>query len=282
MPTVLPSVVPPAPPGGAPWPVPASPPPPAAPARSLRALRAEGRLDAVALLDADPDLAAHLGPADVAMARRVLVAARMRLPAGACAFPVELRAAIALLVVSGMLIRHSESYGRPDAELYGPGDLVDARLAGEPTSSWRVLTPSRMAVVDHRLLIAARRWPLLTAGLSRRIFDGHREHQRLAAIRALPTVETRLLAFLSHVASRWGRVTTAGVVVALPVTHKVLGQLVGARRPTVSLALVTLGDAGLLTRLPDGRWLLAHRFADWSAGRAPDPRRDAREASGRC
>jgi hypothetical protein len=35
-----------------------------------------------------------------------------------------------------------------------------------------------------------------------------------------------------------------------------IGQLVGAQRPTVSLALRRLADDGSVTRTPDGGWLL--------------------------
>jgi hypothetical protein len=46
------------------------------------------------------------------------------------------------------------------------------------------------------------------------------------------------------------------VIVPLALTHRILGQLVGARRPTVSTALSELADRGELVRRPDGSWLL--------------------------
>jgi CRP/FNR family transcriptional regulator, cyclic AMP receptor protein len=46
------------------------------------------------------------------------------------------------------------------------------------------------------------------------------------------------------------------VVVPLALTHRILGQLVGARRPTVSTALSELAERGELVRRPDGSWLL--------------------------
>jgi hypothetical protein len=39
-------------------------------------------------------------------------------------------------------------------------------------------------------------------------------------------------------------------------THRILGQLVGARRPTVSTALSELAERKELVRRPDGSWLL--------------------------
>jgi hypothetical protein len=59
-----------------------------------------------------------------------------------------------------------------------------------------------------------------------------------------------------HLAERWGRVTGDGVIVPLALTHRILGQLVGARRPTVSTALSELAERGELVRRPDGSWLL--------------------------
>jgi CRP/FNR family cyclic AMP-dependent transcriptional regulator len=70
-------------------------------------------------------------------------------------------------------------------------------------------------------------------------------------------VEDRLLALLAYAAVRWGRVTPTGVALDLPATHELLGLLVGARRPTVSLALSTLREPGLLARREDGMCLLA-------------------------
>ena len=92
--------------------------------------------------------------------------------------------------------------------------------------------------------------------LTRRLFDGYHESHSLAEIRTLPRVHERVLALLSHLATRWGRVTPDGVALLLPVTHEVLGRLVGAQRPTVSLALTELRNDGLVVRLPGGRWLL--------------------------
>ena len=57
------------------------------------------------------------------------------------------------------------------------------------------------------------------------------------AISQLVRVDRRLLALFWHLAERWGRVTGDGVLVPLTLSHRMLSQLVGARRPTVSTAL---------------------------------------------
>jgi hypothetical protein len=59
-----------------------------------------------------------------------------------------------------------------------------------------------------------------------------------------------------HLAERWGRIASTGVVVPIEVTHGALGRLVGARRPTVSLALAELAREGSMVRRHDGSWLL--------------------------
>jgi hypothetical protein len=52
---------------------------------------------------------------------------------------------------------------------------------------------------------------------------------------------------LWHLAARWGRVELGGIRLSLPLTHRLLGQLVGAERPSVSHALARLAEAGLVT-----------------------------------
>ena len=50
-----------------------------------------------------------------------------------------------------------------------------------------------------------------------------------------------------HLAGRWGHVEPGGIRLALPLTHRLLGRLVGAERPSVSHALTRLSQAGLVT-----------------------------------
>jgi Crp-like helix-turn-helix domain len=76
------------------------------------------------------------------------------------------------------------------------------------------------------------------------------------AISQLNGVDRRLLALFWHLAERWGRITANGVAVPMTLSHRVLAQLVGARRPTVSSALTELGERGELVRRDDGTWLL--------------------------
>ena len=73
----------------------------------------------------------------------------------------------------------------------------------------------------------------------------------LRAITSQPRLEVRLVLLLWHLAARWGRVEPSGVRLSLPLTHRLLGQLVAAERPSISHALKRLAQAGLVTGATD-------------------------------
>lgn len=73
----------------------------------------------------------------------------------------------------------------------------------------------------------------------------------------LPRIEDRLIALFADLAERFGKMSPDGILIDLPLTHELIGGLVAGRRPTVTLALSTLADNGLIERLDDGRWKLA-------------------------
>jgi len=127
-----------------------------------------------------------------------------------------------------------------------------------------------------------RRWPRLVGRFlakAMRQVDRAADHQ---AISQLVRVEDRLLGLCWHLADRWGRMSSDGVLIDLKLTHEALGRLVGARRSTVTLGLRALADENVLRRRADGSWLLApgslqRLEAGPSAdGRAPGPRARSR------
>ena len=81
----------------------------------------------------------------------------------------------------------------------------------------------------------------------------------IRAISCQPRLEVRLVLLLWHLAARWGRVEASGIRVCLPLTHRLLGQMVAAERPSVSHALARLSRAGLVTGAP-GDWHLHGRL----------------------
>lgn len=68
-------------------------------------------------------------------------------------------------------------------------------------------------------------------------------------------VDVRVHMLLWHLAGRWGRVGSQGVLLPLRLTHAVLADLVAARRPTVTSALSELGRRGKVESTGRG-WLL--------------------------
>jgi CRP-like cAMP-binding protein len=68
-------------------------------------------------------------------------------------------------------------------------------------------------------------------------------------------LDDRIQLLFWQLADRYGRVGPEGVRLDLRLTHELIGHLVGAHRPSVSVALARLQDAGVL-RLEAGRWVL--------------------------
>jgi CRP/FNR family transcriptional regulator, cyclic AMP receptor protein len=68
------------------------------------------------------------------------------------------------------------------------------------------------------------------------------------SITAHVRVDVRVLAYLWHLADRFGVVVPGAVKLDIPLTHAVLARLVGARRPTVTTALQRLLQLGYLRR----------------------------------
>jgi CRP/FNR family cyclic AMP-dependent transcriptional regulator len=221
--------------------------------------------EAVRLLEADPDLGALLNPPRRADAERELVVRTHRLSVGPWDV-ARLTAAsadhVGLLILEGVLSRELVVADHVSAELLGPGDLVRPWQGGTRASLlpvdalWSVLSSLTVAVLDRRFAAEAARYPEITAVLFDRLSERSVRLATTQAISQLTRVDRRLKALFWHLAERWGRVSGAGVVVPLALTHRILGQLVGARRPTVSTALSELAERGELVRRPDGSWLL--------------------------
>jgi CRP/FNR family cyclic AMP-dependent transcriptional regulator len=230
--------------------------------------------DTVRLLEADPDLAGLLTGARRQEAERELVVRVHRLGVGVWDVS-RLEGAgadhVGLLLLDGVVAREVIVADHVSAELLGPGDLVrpwqDASKADllPVDVLWSILSPSSFAVLDRRFAGELARWPEVTAALFERLSERSLRLGTTQAISQLTRVDRRLKALLWHLAERWGRVSGDGVVVPLALTHRILGQLVGARRPTVSTALGELAERGELVRRVDGSWVLRGSPPDASA-----------------
>lgn len=223
------------------------------------------KADLISIVDADPELAELLDGSERERARREALTRVKHLSvgdwdaAGAVVPDVHHRG---FLIIDGLLSREVEVLGRRCIELLGVGDVLRPWSWDEEGShvkaevGWRVLEPTRLAVLDHGLVHRMNRWPQLGVELFAR---GTRRAHSLAIALAIshhPRVEDRLLLTLWHLAERWGKVGPDGIVVPLPLPHQRLADLVGAHRPSVTTAMGALIRSGSLRRSQDGRWVL--------------------------
>ncbi len=229
----------------------------------------------VRLLDADPELGDQMRPdrrheASEAIRVRVIELPRGEWDCDAATGPAD----FGHLLVSGAIAREVALEDIVSSELLGAGDLL-----APPGASWQdqlpgqqlrrqVLAAARVAVLDTTAAAAMCRFPEITAALMARLGAQSERLSTLKAIAQLNSVERRVLALLRHLAGRWGRMTPRGVVIPLTVSHRLLGELIGARRPTVSVAVASLGRNGAVQRLQDGTWLLTAELAP-DAGELP-------------
>jgi CRP-like cAMP-binding protein len=117
--------------------------------------------------------------------------------------------------------------------------------------AWTALQPLRVALLDARFATVAGRWPPLLEELMARSVRRSRRLVALMSIAGIRRLDLRLLVLLRILADRWGTVSPTGIRVQVRLTHETLARLAGAQRPSVSVALTRLSQAGLLTT--DGR-----------------------------
>jgi hypothetical protein len=230
------------------------------------------RRHVISLVDADPDLVSSVPEADLEEVHRRAVAAcvEVRGPRWDPSELVESAGSgwLGLFVLDGLLVRRVRVAGRTSCELFGPGDLTrpwdeDGEYAPLAVNvDWLVLQPARVAILDDRFSLRVARWPSINATLVQRVAARARKLAIFQAVTHLPRTHARILLLFWLLAERWGAVSTAGVVVKLPLTHQVLAMLVGSHRPTVTLALQKLARRELLVRESSSRWLLTQKGID--------------------
>ena len=215
------------------------------------------------VLDADDDLAQELDVRLRVGARQLATARVLDARSGACDLAPWLGAAEhgpGLLILDGLMAVHTRLVDRTVTELLGAGDLLQPDAGGDDELipcevAWRALRPTRFALLDADFAQRVLPWPQIAHALMRRSERRCADLRVLRAICGHPRLEMRLVLLLWHLSSRWGRVEPAGLRLKLPLTHRLLGQLVGAERPSISNALGRLARAGLVTGSP-GDWHL--------------------------
>ena len=176
--------------------------------------------------------------------------------------------AVGILILGGLVTRDVVIAGADSREPLGAGDIIrpwDDRTAVDPIptrTAWSVIEPLTMVVLDRRWRLFGARWPALGDEILHRMTRRARWLSVLVAITGLRGVEGRLTLLLWHLAGNWGRVTPRGTLVPLPLTHELMADLIGARRPSVTTALTQMERDGSVRRVDEG-WLLR--------GDAPSP-----------
>ena len=221
--------------------------------------------ETISIVDADPELGDLLSDADRDKARRDALARVRRLVTGEWDVAAALEPEVhhrGFLIIDGLISREVEVMGRRCVELLGPGDVMRPWRWDQMGShvqaevGWMVLEDTRLAVLDHGLVVRMSPWPELGLELFNR---GTRRAHALAIALAIShhqRVDERLLLTLWHLAERWGRVGPTGITLPLPLPHQRLADLVGAHRPAVTTAMGELVRAGRISRRVDRLWVL--------------------------
>ncbi len=215
------------------------------------------------MLEEDVELAEAVPAEHRGQASRECLARSFAIPIGSwqASHVSPVNQGIGLLVLAGLLIRRVGLDGRFGAELLGAGDLLRPWQGEEEaptlplTTGWRVIEPTRMALLDKPFAERAARYPPLMGRFVARALQRSRNLTVNMAIVHQPRVDVRLHMLFWHLAGRWGRVRGDGVSLPLRLTHNVLADLTAARRPTVTSALSDLGRRNLVKPVQDG-WLL--------------------------
>jgi hypothetical protein len=218
----------------------------------------------VSVLDAAPDLASFLTVDERLQLEQVSVPVVAMSSEGSLVVEELLtrRGAFAAVVLDGLVLHHLATGGNPGLRIVGPGDTIMAPLSTGPTflgsSRYVAQSSARLALLSDEFVVAAHRAPHVVVGLQAAAAEQMERLSMQLVICQLPRVADRVLSMLWLLAESFGRVTPAGTTLPLSLTHEVLGALVGARRPTVTLALGELADRGALVHQDLG-WLLLER-----------------------
>jgi hypothetical protein len=218
----------------------------------------------VRILEEDPDLGIGLSEEDLSAATRALVAPVMEISGSRWQPPsYDPLTSYGLLVLDGLIGRRLRVGRAVATELLSSGDILrpweEQPLWGlsEPTLEWRVFQPTRLAVLGPNMTTLIGRRPQLVVNFSSRLLRRVRSAAYLMAVSHQTRVEDRLMETLWYLASTWGRVTPRGTRIPFRITHEVLSEILGAQRPSVTTAFRSLTEQGLVSREPDGTFLMS-------------------------
>lgn len=218
----------------------------------------------VALLDALPELSAELPARRIAAARAGLQIDAEWVTVGPFARGAYAAPDVVVLLLSGLVARTMTLEGVNASELLGPGDALapprpgrqdDIGLAGYHIRL-EALETCRVGLLGPDLVAALGDFPEVAGALMARRSAGDADRAAMRVIAQLTGIDRRLVALFRLLAARHGRATHDGIAIPVALPHRLLAELVGTRRQTVTTALRTLARSGELRRLKDGSWLL--------------------------
>jgi hypothetical protein len=220
-----------------------------------------GKANVVQLLECDPELAEGLAEEERAIAAQALPVGVASLRKGPWRPDVEAPEPghLGYLIVKGLVVRRIEVAQGSSIELLGRGELLrpwQEDVSSFCRASWEVVEPSAVAQLSPRLTRGLCQWPVLVSNLVDR---GIRRSRALAADAAAANIvglEERLLTALWQLAETWGAAGQGGVHLSIRLPHRLLAELMGARRPSITSALTELKSAGQLGSSSDGFWVL--------------------------
>jgi Crp-like helix-turn-helix domain len=162
--------------------------------------------------------------------------------------PAEFEGVTLVVVEEGLAIVRAEQVGTTRGVVVchaGPGRLVLPPRAGEVL---KTLVPTRATVFTRdlcdRLFEVPGAAQVLFAALAETLRQKHRTIATLASVHHVDRVRDKLI----QLASEHGRVSRDGVRLDLPLTHELLGEMVGSARETVTRALDELQGQGFVVR----------------------------------
>jgi CRP-like cAMP-binding protein len=168
------------------------------------------------------------------------------LPPGATRSAARFADAALLLVESGLVLVLRASASRDVVcGLGAPGSIL---LPPGPEERLETLTAARVTAVTAAAREALLRLPgaaeFLVLGLADAVRDRQESLAAFAPVRHADRVRDKLL----QLARAHGKVVRDGVRLDLPLTHELLGEMVGSARETVTWALAELSREGFVHR----------------------------------
>lgn len=218
-------------------------------------------IGAVQLLEAEPELGEGLSEGDLTAASHALPVPVAALERGAWEprpEPSEI-GCLGYLIAKGLLVRRVEVAQGSSIELLGGGDLLrpwQEDASSFCSASWEVLEQTTVLVLGPGLTRSLAQWPTVATNLAMRGIRRSRALAADAAIASIVGIEERLLIMLWHLAERWGEPSVEGIQISIRIPHRLLAEMAGARRPSITSALARLQEAGRLGSGPDGSWIL--------------------------